>query len=102
MKPLLRTMACVGMALATSAYAQKEQWLQYHTSREGRGYRWLELTATAPTNVTLPKFKSKPYFTLWKSPLDQGPGRWVAVDRTRSSGPYDKLYIDTKGDGKLD
>ncbi len=102
MKRLLKTMACVLVASTTCAYAQKEQWLQYHTSREGRGYRWLELTATAPTNVTLPSFKGKPCFAYWVSPLDQAHGRWIALDRSRSAGPYDKLYIDSKGDGKLD
>ncbi len=102
MKRLLRSFALLGAFAACAAYAQKEQWLQYHTSREGRGYRWLELTATAPTNVTLPKFAGKPFFARWSSPLDKAAGRWLAIDRSRSSGPYDKLYIDTRGDGKLD
>ncbi len=103
MKTLFKTLALLGTAaFATSAWAQKEQWLQYHTSREGRGYRWLELTTTAPANVALPKFNSKAYFAHWETPMDQGKGRWLAIDRSRSSGPYDKLYIDMKGDGKLD
>jgi hypothetical protein len=94
--------AVMSVALATSGYAQKEQWLQYHTSREGRGYRWLELTTTAPANVTLPKLTSQPYFARWTSPLDPSGGRWLCFDRSKKSGPYDKLFIDMHGDGKLD
>lgn len=102
MRTLFKSLALVAMALATSAYAQKEQWLQYHTTREGRGYRWLELTTTAPTNLSLPKFKAKPYFARWVSPLEPTKERWLAFDRSRNAGPFDKLYIDAKGDGKLD
>jgi hypothetical protein len=90
-----------GAILATAAYAQKEQWLEYHVTRDGRGYSYLELTTNAPPNVTLPKLNAKPYFARWVSPLDQAGGRWLCFDRTRKSGPYDRVYVDSKGDGKL-
>lgn len=93
-----------GLALATSAHAQKEQWLEYHTSPEGRGYHYLDLTTNPPPNVPLPaKFNAQPYFARWVSPLDaKGGGRWVCFDRTRKSGPYDRVYFDSTGNGRLD
>jgi len=92
---ILRWVGLCGAALAATAYAQKEQWLEYHVTREGRGYSYLELTTNAPPNVSLPKLNAKPYFARWVSPLDQSGGRWIC------SGPYDRVFIDSKGDGKL-
>jgi hypothetical protein len=90
-----------GLLIATTASAQKEQWLQYHTSRDGRGFRHLELTTNAPADVALPKFNAQPYFAKWTTPMEPKP-RWICFDRTRKSGPYDLVYIDSKGDGRLD
>ena len=70
-----------GMLLATAASAQKEQWLQYHTSREGRGYRGLQLTTNPPANIALPKLNAQPYFAHWTTPMDPK-GRWICLDRT--------------------
>jgi hypothetical protein len=89
------------MALATTALAQKEQWLDYHVSREGRGYRSLTLTTNPPPNVKLPKFNAQPYFAQWITPMDPA-GRWLCLDRTRKSGLYDRVYFDTTGNGRLD
>jgi len=66
------------LALATTASAQKEQWLDYHVSREGRGYRYLTLTTNPPPNVKLPKFNAQPYFAQWSTPMDPA-GRWLLV-----------------------
>ena len=79
-----------------------KQWLQYHTSREGRSDHYVDLLTNPPPNVALPKLNAKPYFARWTTPLDPNGGRWLCLDRTRKSGPYDRLYIDTKGDGRLD
>jgi hypothetical protein len=89
------------MALATTASAQKEQWLDYHVSRDGRGYRYLTLTTNAPPNVKLPKCVGQPYFAQWTTPMDPA-GRWLCLDRTRKSGLYDRVYFDTTGNGRLD
>jgi hypothetical protein len=89
------------MAAALPALGQKEQWLDYHVSREGRGYRYLTLTTNPPPNVKLPKFNAQPYFVQWTSPMDPA-GRWLCLDRTRKSGLYDRVYFDTTGDGRLD
>jgi hypothetical protein len=89
-------------AVAFTAAAQPEQWLQYHTSSEGRGYRWLETTTNAPPNVALPKLGSQPYFVRWVTPLDPAGGRWLCFDRSRKSGPWNRLYADRTGAGRLD
>src|SRR5512136_515140 len=92
--------ALAAIAATTTALAQKEQWLDYHVNREGRGYRYLNLTTNPPPNLQLPKFNSQPYFVQWKTPLDPA-GRWLALDRTKKSGLYDRLYCDTTGNGRL-
>ncbi len=91
-----------GMLSASAGWAQSEQWLDYHHTAEARSYQSVKLETNAPANVALPKFKAKPYFLRWKTPMDPSGGRWACFDRTRSSGPYDLLYIDANGDGKLD
>jgi hypothetical protein len=91
-----------GVVVATTAFAQPEQWLQYRTSREGRAFRWLELTTNAPPDVALPKLNAQPYFARWTTPMDPTGERWICLDRTRKTGPYDRLFIDTKGNRRLD
>ena len=94
--------ALIGVALAIVASAQPEQWLQYHTGREGRSYRWLELTTNPPPNVALPKLGRLPYFARWITPLDATGGRWLCFDRTRRSGPWNRVFVDSNGNGRLD
>jgi hypothetical protein len=89
------------MAFAATASAQKEQWLDYKVSREGRGYRYLNLTTNPPPNVKLPKLNAQPYFTHWTTPMDPA-GRWLCLDRTKKSGLYDQVYCDSNGNGRLD
>jgi len=90
-----------GLVLASAAFAQQEQWLQYHIAREGRSYHWLNLTTNAPAGVALPKLDAKPFFAHWETPLDPK-GRWLAFNRTRKSGPCDQVYVDSTGNGRLD
>jgi hypothetical protein len=91
-----------GMLVAASALAQSEQWLQYHTSNDARSYHSLELTTNPPPGVALPKLNARPYFARWMTPMDPGGGRWMCFDRSRKSGPYDRLFIDSNGNGRLD
>jgi hypothetical protein len=98
---MIQWAAMTAMALATTASAQKEQWLDYHASRDGRGYRYLNLTTTPPPNVKLPKLNAQPYFAHWTTPLDPA-GRWLCLDRTKKSGLHDRVYFDTTGNGRLD
>ena len=90
------------MALAGTALAQSEQWLEYHTSNDGRAYHQMELTTNPPPGIALPKLNARPYFARWLTPMDPVGGRWLCLDRTRKSGPYDRLFIDTTGNGRLD
>lgn len=90
------------MVLAGTAFAQSEQWLEYHTSNDGRAYHWMELTTNLPPGVALPKLNAQPYFARWLTPMDPAGGRWLCFDRTRKSGPYDRLFIDSTGNGRLD
>jgi hypothetical protein len=87
---------------AAAAWAQPEQWLQYHTSNDPRSYHSLELTTNPPPGVALPKLNARPYFARWKTPMDPAGGRWLCFDRSRRSGPYDRLFIDSNGNGRLD
>ncbi|MGO8698538.1 MAG: hypothetical protein ACLQVY_12555 [Limisphaerales bacterium] len=90
------------MALAATAFGQSEQWLTYHTSSEERGYHTLQLTTTAPAGVTLPQLNSPAWFARWQTPMDPAGGRWLCLDRSRKSGPCDRLFIDSSGNGRLD
>jgi hypothetical protein len=91
-----------GMALAGSALAQTEQWLQYHTGAEAQAFHQLQVTTNPPAGVALPKLTGPAYFARWKTPLDPSGGRWLCLDRSRPAGPYDRIYIDSTGNGRLD
>ena len=80
--------ALAGLVLATTALAQPEQWLEYHTSADGRAYHQMELTTNPPPGVALPKLNASPYFARWSTPMDPSGCRWLCLDRTRKSGPY--------------
>ena len=71
------------MALAGTALAQSEQWLEYHTSNDGRAYHQMELTTNPPPGIALPKLNARPYFARWLTPMDPAGGRWLCLDRTR-------------------
>jgi hypothetical protein len=90
------------VTLATTALAQQEQWLRYQTVTEGRGYRWLDLTTNPPPNVSLPKLAGQIYFARWTTPLDPAGGRWLCFERTRKSTPWNRVFADTTGNGRLD
>jgi hypothetical protein len=99
MKLRLILMASV---LTATAFAQSEQWLEYHTRNDGRAYHRLQLTTNPPPGIALPRLNARPWFARWETPMDPAGGRWLCLDRTRKSGPYDRLYIDTAGNGRLD
>ena len=91
-----------GMALAGSALAQTEQWLQYHTGAEAQAFHQLQVTTNPPAGVALPKLTGPAYFARWKTPLDPSGGRWLCLDRSRPAWPYDRIYIDSTGNVRLD
>jgi hypothetical protein len=90
---LSRKLILAGMVLAGTAFAQSEQWLEYHTGTEGRAYQSLKLTTNPPAGVVLPKLNAPPYFARWLTPMDPSGGRWLCLDRTRKSGPYDRCTL---------
>jgi hypothetical protein len=91
-----------GLMLARAAWAQSEQWLQYNTGNEGRAFHSVQLTTNVPSGVALPKLNGTPYFGRWKTPMDRAGERWLCLDRTRRSGLYNRLYLDSTGNGRLD
>jgi hypothetical protein len=97
-----RKLILAGIFLAGTAFAQTEQWLEYHTGTEGRAYQQMKLTTNPPPGVALPKLNAPPFFARWKTPLDPAGGRWMCFDRSRKSGPYDRVFIDSNGNGRLD
>lgn len=102
--------AGISLLVMTSwAVAQEEQWLQYHSARElspigdGMNSQPLDLSTEKPSGVELPQFKGQSqFFAKWSTPMVARGYLWVALDRTHKQGPYDLLYIDSNGNGKLD
>jgi hypothetical protein len=94
--------ALAGLVFRLAVSAQQEQWLEYHTTDEPRGYHWLELSTNAPPNVALPKLQAGAYFGCWTNALETTGGRWFCLDRSRKSGPCDRLFFDCNGNGRLD
>jgi hypothetical protein len=97
------------LVLATSAGAQDEQWLQYHSEREAQrifgnmGTLSKEITSNRPPDVKLPEFKTKEqFFAEWPSPMVKSGRLWIALDRSSEQGKWDRLYIDSNGNGRLD
>jgi hypothetical protein len=96
------------LVLATSAEAQDEQWLQYHFEREA--YRIIggrsssqTVTSDKPQDVKLPEFKTKQqFFAEWQTPMVKSGKLWIALDRTSEKGKWDRLFIDSNVNGRLD
>lgn len=97
------------LILVSNLYAQQEQWLQYHCSREAgqifghAGFHGIGLNAERPASEKLPKFKGhNQLFAKWSTPMVKDGYLWIALDRTTKQGPYDFLYIDSNANGSLD
>jgi hypothetical protein len=103
------TVAIITIFLITSAFAQDEQWLQYHSERQAyrsvgdMGSSTLRPTTTKPEGVKLPEFKNdNPLFFQWSSPMVEDGKLWIALDRTNPKGNWDRLYVDSNGNSKLE
>jgi len=95
--------------LATSAGAQDEQWLQYHSEREAQRIIgnmrtvYKGVTTDKPADVNLPEFKtSQQFFAVWPTPMVKNIWLWIALDRSSEQGQWDRLFIDSNGNGHLD
>lgn len=70
---------------------------------EGKDFQRIQITARKPDGVRLENLKNdKVLFGQWHSPVVKGGYRWIALDRTYKYGQYDRLIMDTNGDGHLD
>jgi hypothetical protein len=97
------------LVLTTSAGAQDEQWLQYHSEREAQriigsmGTLRREITSNKPADVNLPEFKtSQQFFAEWPTPMVKSGRIWIAMDRSSEQGKWDRLFLDSNGNGHLD
>ncbi len=98
----------LGAASASVALAQGEQWLQYRSAAEARqivgdmNYLFKEPTTSKPEGIDLPDFASDaPLFVLWETPMAKAGKVWLAIDKSRERGQYDRLYIDANANGDL-
>jgi len=94
--------------LASPAGAQDQQWLQYRSACEaartiGRvPSKYLSSTDKPPQDVELPQFKSQQqFFAKWSTPMVESGRLWIALDRTNKQGQWDRLFIDSNGNGHL-
>lgn len=94
--------------LAVVAEAQEEQWLRYRSAREARqilgniGLQQVELSNDRPVGVKLPQFEAEsPLFGKLFTPMIESGQIWISLDRSQKDGPYDRLFIDSNGDGHL-
>jgi hypothetical protein len=102
------TVTIISAFLMTAAFSQDEQWLQYHSERQAyrvvgdMGSSTLQPSTDKPEGIELPEFKNDdPLFFQWSSPMVEGGKLWIALDRTKSKGRWDRLYIDSNGDRSL-
>jgi hypothetical protein len=97
------------LVITTSVGAQDEQWLQYHSEREAQrifgnmGTLVKEVTSNKPADVNLPQFKtSQQFFAEWPTPMVKSGRLWITLDRSSEQGKWDRLFIDSNGNGHLD
>lgn len=93
---------------ASIAVDHQKEGLQYRWSRnawrlvEGKGDQILELSTEKPAGVKLPNFRNEDVlFGRWYSPMLRKEYLWIALDRTYKYGQYDRLIIDSNGNGHL-
>jgi hypothetical protein len=97
------------LLFSETTQAQDEQWLQYRSSQDARsmvsglGGKGINLEKSRPEDVKVPQFNDKqPLFGKWVTPMTKAGFLWFALDRSKAKGPYDRLYIDSNGNGHLD
>ena len=105
---ILLTASIALLVCTSAAQSQDEQWLQYHSQREAQrivgstGMLAPRLRTDTPRGVELPEFKSQQqFFTTWSTPMTPSGKLQIALDRTSERGPWNRLFIDSDGDGHL-
>ncbi len=96
------------LILAVAAQASELQWLRYCTGRETRqilgnvGSQQISLSAGRPEGMELPEFQTNdPLFGKWSTPMVKSGRVWMALDRSKNDGPYDRLFIDSNTNDNL-
>ncbi|MHC4168642.1 MAG: hypothetical protein ACYSWQ_16955 [Planctomycetota bacterium] len=96
------------LVCASSAPAQDKQPLQYRFHREAKniiyseGRVFTKMTTDKPQGVSLPQFKSRtPFFTQWSTPMVPSGRLHIALDKTSEPGRWDRIFVDSDGDGHL-
>lgn len=96
------------IVLASAGRAQDEQWLQYHCQREAEqiegntGRTMPEITPERPHDVELPQFETQQqFFAQWATPMVKSGRLPIALDKSPENGLWDRLYIDSNGNGQL-
>ncbi len=105
----LKLALLTGLCIFSSPAFGEQQWLQYKSARDADKQvpeiesRYFEVTSKAPDGVGLPKLAtdSPPLFFMWETPMAAGGGVHIAFERTQGEIQYNRLYIDSNGDGSL-
>jgi len=100
--------AVVLFALAFTARASERQWLRYYTGRETRqvlgniGSQQISLSTDRPAGIELPQLTTNNLlFGKWLTPMVKSGQVWMALDRSKNDGPYDRLFIDSNTNDNL-
>ena len=105
---ILLTVGIGLLIFASAGRAQDEQWLQYHCQREADKIVG-DIASTSPTvaqdkppGVELPEFATdRQFFAQWATPMVESGVLQIALDQSPESGLWDRLYIDSNGNGHL-
>jgi len=91
----------------STAWGQ-EQWLGYRSTREARqvigdmSRHNIKVSTDKPEGLELPEFTAEEVvFGKWSSPMAKGEHLWIALDKSNKDGMYNRLFIDSDGDGSL-
>ncbi len=98
----------ISSILLGAAAGQEEQWLQYRSAGDARQFMgdmnslFKELSSSKPEGVKLPEFTAEqPLFLAWETPMAKSGKVWIAFDKSSKTGQYDRLYLDSNGNGDL-
>ena len=94
--------------LAVAAQASEQQWLRYYSGRETRqilgniGSQQISLSTDRPAGIELPEITTNnPLFGKWQTTMIKSGQVWMALDRSKNDGPYDRLFIDSNTNDNL-
>jgi len=110
MSRAMGTASCVLMVLlGVAVSAQERQPLEYHCSEVTKTFPRAYLRGQTPAlSEKPPEGLSVPtegvtgaFFGKWVTPMVEAGHLWLMVARSKQDGPYDRIVIDSDGDGSL-